>query len=123
MDGKPRKYETPFQQPGGIDIPPAVKDQIGDPTVPLFITEGSKKADSAVSAGLCCVSVLGVCNEDVTTGQADWRHGSSAISSPSGGRSSAEAGVRASIHVLLTSPARLPNTWSLTRFARRPSAV
>jgi hypothetical protein len=60
MDGKPRKYETPYQQPGGIDIPPAVKDKLGDPAVPLLVTEGSRKADSAVTAGLACVSVLGV---------------------------------------------------------------
>lgn len=55
-----RKYETPWQQPNGIDIPPAIRDKIGDPSVPLFITEGTKKADSAVSAGLCCVALLGV---------------------------------------------------------------
>ena len=30
--------------------------------MPLFITEGSKKADSAVSHGLCCVSLSGVWN-------------------------------------------------------------
>lgn len=62
MDGKPRKYETPFQQPGGIDIPVAVRDKVGDPSVPLLVTEGSRKADAAVSAGLCCVSLLGVWN-------------------------------------------------------------
>jgi Domain of unknown function (DUF3854) len=62
LDGKPRKYETPYQQAGGIDVPPAIKDKLGDPSVPLFVTEGSKKADSAVSAGLACVSVLGVWN-------------------------------------------------------------
>ena len=62
FDGKPRKYETPFQQPGGIDIPPALKEQIGDPSVPLLITEGSRKADAAVTAGYACVSVLGVWN-------------------------------------------------------------
>jgi Domain of unknown function (DUF3854) len=60
MDGKPRKYETPFQQPGGIDIPVAVNGQLGDPSIPLFVTEGSRKADAAVSAGLVCVSLLGV---------------------------------------------------------------
>ena len=60
MDGKPRKYETPYQQPGGIDIPVAINGKLGDPAEPLFVTEGSRKADAAVSAGLCCVSVLGV---------------------------------------------------------------
>jgi hypothetical protein len=60
MDGKPRKYETPWQQPGGIDVPVAINGQLGDPSQPLLVTEGSRKADAAVSAGLCCVSVLGV---------------------------------------------------------------
>jgi hypothetical protein len=60
MDGKPRKYETPYQQPGGIDVPVAINGKLGDPSQPLFVTEGSRKADAAVSAGLCCVSVLGV---------------------------------------------------------------
>jgi hypothetical protein len=54
------KYETPQGQRNGIDIPPGVRDQIGDPTVTLLVTEGSRKADAAVSAGLCCVSLLGV---------------------------------------------------------------
>lgn len=62
MQGKPRKYETPHQQAGGIDVPPAVRDWLGDPSVPLLVTEGSRKADSAVSHGLACISVLGVWN-------------------------------------------------------------
>jgi hypothetical protein len=62
MDGRPRKYETPFQQPGCIDVPPGVRDRLADPAVPLLVTEGSRKADSAASAGLCCVSVSGVWN-------------------------------------------------------------
>jgi Protein of unknown function (DUF3631)/Domain of unknown function (DUF3854) len=60
MNGKPRKYETPYQQPGGIDIPVAINGKLADPSEPLFVTEGSRKADAAVSAGLCCVSLLGV---------------------------------------------------------------
>ena len=35
-------------------------EDIDDPAVPLFITEGPLKADAAVSAGLCCVALLGV---------------------------------------------------------------
>jgi hypothetical protein len=62
MDGKPRKYETPYQQPGGIDVPVAIRGKLDDPSVPLFVTEGSRKADAAVAAGLCCVSLLGVWN-------------------------------------------------------------
>ena len=63
--GSPRpgtviKYETPKDQRNGIDIPPGARDQIGDPSVPLLVTEGSRKADAAVSAGLACVSLNGV---------------------------------------------------------------
>ena len=54
------KYETPKGQHNGIDVPTAVKDAVGDPAVPLWVTEGSRKADSAVSAGLVCVSLNGV---------------------------------------------------------------
>jgi hypothetical protein len=60
MDGKPRKYETPWQQRAGIDIPVAINGKLDDPSEPLFATEGSRKADAAVSAGLVCVSLLGV---------------------------------------------------------------
>jgi hypothetical protein len=54
------KYETPAGQRNGIDVPAAIKDMLGDPSVPLLYTEGSRKADSAVSAGLVCVSLAGV---------------------------------------------------------------
>jgi hypothetical protein len=54
------KYESPKDQHNGIDIPPSARDQIGDPSVPLLVTEGSRKADAAVSAGLACVSLNGV---------------------------------------------------------------
>jgi hypothetical protein len=54
------KYETPKGQPNGIDIPAGVRDQLGDPSVPLLVTEGARKADAAVSAGLACVSLNGV---------------------------------------------------------------
>ena len=58
--GKPIKYETPVGQCNGIDIPPGVGDLLGDPTVSLFVTEGSKKADCAALYGLCCVALIGV---------------------------------------------------------------
>ena len=54
------KYEMPKDQRNGIDIPPGARDQIGDPSVPLLVTEGSRKADAAVSAGLACLSLNGV---------------------------------------------------------------
>lgn len=59
-NGKTVKYETPFGQRNGIDVPPGVGPMLGDPAIPLWVTEGSKKADCAVLHGLCTVSLLGV---------------------------------------------------------------
>ena len=61
-DGKPIKYETPSGTRMALDVPPPVRLKLGDPKVPLWITEGSRKADAAVSAGLCCIAMLGVWN-------------------------------------------------------------
>jgi hypothetical protein len=58
--GRPIKYETPKRARLVIDVPPPARKQIGDPKVSLWITEGSRKADAAVSQGLCCISVPGV---------------------------------------------------------------
>lgn len=54
------KYETPGGSRMVLDVPPRERARIGDPHVPLWITEGIRKADAAVSAGLCCVAQLGV---------------------------------------------------------------
>jgi hypothetical protein len=59
-DGKPVKYETPWRQRNGIDIPPDVGTRLGDPNEPLWITEGVKKADCAALQGLCTVALPGV---------------------------------------------------------------
>jgi hypothetical protein len=59
-DGKPIKYETPAGSRLVLDVPPMAREAIGNPAVPLFITEGSRKADAAVSKGLCCIALLGV---------------------------------------------------------------
>ncbi len=59
-DGKPVKYETPTGQRNGLDVPPGVGATIADPSVPLWVTEGVKKADAAALAGLCCVALPGV---------------------------------------------------------------
>lgn len=61
-DGKALKYETPLGARMVLDVPPLARYKLGDPTTPLFITEGVRKADSAVSRGLCCVALLGVWN-------------------------------------------------------------
>jgi hypothetical protein len=60
--GKALKYETPAGASMSLDVPPIVRQQLDDPSVPLFITEGARKADAAASVGLCCVSLLGVWN-------------------------------------------------------------
>ena len=61
-NSKPVKYETPWQQRNGLDIPPGVAAMLGDPTVPLWITEGCKKADCGALHGLCIVALCGVWN-------------------------------------------------------------
>jgi hypothetical protein len=61
-DGKPLKYETPSGARMALDVPPAARPLLANPSIPLFITEGARKADSAVSRGLCCVALLGVWN-------------------------------------------------------------
>ena len=58
--GKAIKYETPVGQPNRLDVPPSITHELCDPGKPLFITEGSKKADAAVAVGLVCVALLGV---------------------------------------------------------------
>lgn len=61
-----------------LDIPPMVRVWLNDPAKPLLITEGARKADSAVSRELCCIAVLGVWNfrgrneHGGTTALADW---------------------------------------------------
>jgi len=76
--GKPVKYEPPAGTRMSLDVHPRIRDQLADPTIPLWITEGSRKADSAISNGLCCISLLGVWNWRGTnehggkTALADW---------------------------------------------------
>lgn len=58
--GKPVKYETPSGQRNDLDVPPGVGEQLDDPHVPLWVTEGVKKADAGALARLCIVGLLGV---------------------------------------------------------------
>jgi hypothetical protein len=57
---KPVKYERPPASRNVLDIHPRVRDRLLDAEVPLYITEGTRKVDAAVSAGLCCIGSLGV---------------------------------------------------------------
>jgi hypothetical protein len=59
-DDKIVKYEMPLGARQVLDVHPRVRDHLGDPSVALFITEGARKVDSAISHGLCCVGVNGV---------------------------------------------------------------
>lgn len=60
LDEKIVKYEWPSKKPLVIDVPPRCQKDMNVPDVPLWITEGSKKADSLASAGLCAISLNGV---------------------------------------------------------------
>lgn len=54
------KYETPAGTTLSIDVHPNARTKVLTATEPLFITEGVRKGDSAVSRGLACVALLGV---------------------------------------------------------------
>src|SRR5688500_2290281 len=55
-DAKAVKYERPKGSQLSLDVPQAVRSQLGDPSKALYITEGIRKADAAVSAGLLCIA-------------------------------------------------------------------
>ena len=57
---KPVKYDNPYGGSLHLDVPPSAAASLSSVSVPLWITEGSKKADAAVTAGLCCISLTGV---------------------------------------------------------------
>lgn len=59
-DGRTAKYAHPKHQPNSLDVHPVNKDRIVDPTIPLFVVEGVKKADAVTSTGRCAVAVNGV---------------------------------------------------------------
>lgn len=79
-DGKVVKYETPSGSKMALDVPRPVRAWLGDPSRPLVITEGARKADAAVSKSLCCIALLGVWNwrgtneEGGKTVLPDWEH-------------------------------------------------
>jgi uncharacterized protein (DUF927 family) len=77
-DNKPIKYETPAGAQTRIDVPLSLSRKsvvqngepyygttevpalIANPNIALWITEGARKADSAVSINLCCIALPGV---------------------------------------------------------------
>jgi len=58
--GKPVKYENPAGSSVHLDVPPRCREQLGNPNVPLWITEGVKKVDALASYGACAVGLTGV---------------------------------------------------------------
>jgi hypothetical protein len=60
--GKPVKYEFPAGAHMAVDVHPFIRENVRDPKLPLFITEGVKKADAAISLGLCCIALIGTWN-------------------------------------------------------------
>jgi hypothetical protein len=58
-NGRRLKYEMPMGTTMVVDVPPRCRSALGDPDIPLYITEGTRKADAAVSKGLCCISLIG----------------------------------------------------------------
>jgi Domain of unknown function (DUF3854) len=59
-NGKSVKYETPSGARMVLDVHPFAREMLGDPAVPLLVTEGIKKSDALVSHGLCAVTLFGV---------------------------------------------------------------
>ena len=58
--GKPIKYENPTGSSVRLDVPPRCLQQLGNPTVPLWFTEGVKKVDALATVGACAVGLTGV---------------------------------------------------------------
>lgn len=64
IENRKLKYEFPWSVCPVLDCPPVemMRMAVKNPKIPLIITEGTKKADAAVSKGLPCASLAGVWN-------------------------------------------------------------
>ena len=76
--GKSLKYENPTGSSLRLDCPPMCQEKLGDPAVPLYITEGVKKGDALAGHGVCVLVLPGVWgfksknSMGGTTFMADW---------------------------------------------------
>jgi putative DNA primase/helicase len=70
--GKAVKYETAHGTKIRVNVHPQILRTLREKTIPLFITEGAKKADCAISQGLACLSLSGVWNWRSGAELADW---------------------------------------------------
>jgi DNA polymerase-1 len=66
-DGHAAKYLAPAGQPNVLDVHPIAREWLMDASVPLVLTEGTIKADAAVSVGLAAIGLGGV--------DGGWRNG------------------------------------------------
>ncbi|MFO8101896.1 MAG: DUF3854 domain-containing protein [Dehalococcoidia bacterium] len=57
---KPVKYETPADTGLRLNTHPRCVPDLGNPEIPLIITEGTKKVDACVTHGLCAIGINGV---------------------------------------------------------------
>jgi P4 family phage/plasmid primase-like protien len=60
--GKREKYASQAGTPNRLDVPPLCSDAVRDPSNPLWITEGVKKADCLASRGKAALTLTGVFN-------------------------------------------------------------
>lgn len=60
--GKPSKYVSQKGRGNRLDVHPLAHARVHDPAMPLWITEGMKKADSLASRGCAVIGLTGVWN-------------------------------------------------------------
>ncbi len=72
LAGKEIRYDTPSGAKPRLDVPPRCRAGLSDPELDLWVTEGSKKADSLASAGIIAVSLPGVWSWRTPSVQADF---------------------------------------------------
>lgn len=70
---KPVKYENPRGQVMRLDFPVGLMEKLADRDAPLIVTEGAKKADSAMTAGYPTLCVLGVTMWNTEPCRKDWK--------------------------------------------------
>jgi len=98
--GKVAKYEVPYGSELVIDVPPRARESVLRGDVRLFVVLGVRKADSLVSQGECCISLLNIRGWD--------KHAAFWTTVPLQGRE---------VHVVLDSDA--PTDKAMVRFATR----
>ena len=58
--GKSIRYENPVGSSVRLDVPHRCRQQLEDPAIPVWFTEGVKKVDALATAGACAVGLTGV---------------------------------------------------------------